>query len=506
MSLLRMSGICKVYSGVTANKDVSFAVEKGEIRALLGENGAGKTTLMQILCGVIRPTAGEIFWKDQKVTITSPQVAQTLGITMVHQHQMLVYSLTVAENVMLGIPGRKILAPHRETAKRISEFSERIGLHVDPNSKVANLSLGMRQRVEIIRALYRGVELLVLDEPTAVLTPQETEGLFSILKGLAAGGCCIIIISHKLDEIIRLCDTVSILRDGTLIDTQLVAGSDKDDLARMMVGRPVSLKLQKEEVPPAGRILETSHLRIADDRGQERVRDVGFTLKGGEIVGLAGIEGNGQKELAEALFGIRRVLSGSIHINGIDATNCDVKRLHKLHVGRVPEDRQRTGLILDMTLEENFISGLFREKPYSIGGVLAKREIRKFARELIASYQIKSSSSDVKARSLSGGNQQKVILARELWFGPRLLIIVNPTRGVDIGATQYIYRRIMDLKKSGAAVLLISSDLEEILSLSDRVMVIFDGRIMGEVDAKEDNIWTIGRMMIGKTTEQSDQS
>lgn len=497
MKLLELKGVSKQYGTMFANENISLEIEKGEIRALLGENGAGKTTLVKMICGLSKPTAGEIYWKNSKVNFHNPADARKAGISMVHQHFMLADELTVLENITLGISDVNMIPNYKSIAQKATELMESVGLQVPLNLKVGDLSIGFKQRIEIVRALFNGTDLLILDEPTAVLTPQETRRLFDVLRKLKAGGCSIILISHKLNELMEICDNVSILRDGKLIDTLAIANTDADELARLMVGREVHMKLEKEPVSRGKELLKIRNLTVKDDFGTRKVKKFNLEISEGEIVGIAGVEGNGQKELADCLFGVRKPEEGKVYFETTDITNYSSRKRRNLNIGRVPEDRQKTGLVMGFSVNENLNSESYMLKPYSRKGILNRKNMQAFSKKLVQNFGIKVENISEMVDALSGGNQQKVILARELCFLPKLLIIVNPTRGMDVGASEYIYQKILELKKQGSAVLLISTELDEILNLSDRVEVMFDGNIIGSTEATGEHIWEIGRLMAG---------
>ncbi len=496
---LRLEGITKIYPGVVANSDISLQVGKGEIHALLGENGAGKTTLVSILYGLQRPDAGRIFLRGKPVHLHSSRDAIALGIGMVHQHFMLVPPLTVAENIVLGLRSpREPLLDLKAASRKITKLSQEYGLEVDPAAKVWQLSVGMQQRVEIIKALYRGADLLILDEPTAVLTPQEIRELFIILRRLKAEGHSIIFISHKLDEVTGITDRVTVLRDGCVVSTVETAQTNRASLAQLMVGRDVLFRLDRPPAQPGDVALSVRGLKVNDDRGQLAVRGMSFDVRRGEVVGVAGVDGNGQRELVEAITGLRRVVGGEFAVNGVVRTAIDPSDLLDLDVAYIPEDRQRVGLVMDFTVGENLVSREFRLLPYARHGLLNWRAIRQHGQSHIKEFDIRVPGPDVKARALSGGNQQKVVLARELSRQPALLIASQPTRGLDVGATEFVERRILEQRARGAAVLYISTELEEILSLSDRIVALHRGEVMGIVRPSEVTPEALGLMMAGE--------
>ncbi len=495
---LAMRGIVKRFPGVLANDHVDFDVRRGEIHTLLGENGAGKSTLMKILYGLYRPDAGEILIDGEPVQIDSPGRAIELGIGMIHQHFMLVPTLTVAENVALGLASPKgpllDLAP---VARRIEELSEAYGLRVDPGAMVWQLSVGEQQRVEIIKALYRDAELLALDEPTAVLTPQEVEDLFVTLRAMAAEGHSLIFISHKLHEVLDISDRITVLRNGRLVGTVSAADATKEGLARMMVGREVVLEQVRVPVEVGPPRLEIADVRARGDRGTEAVRGVSLQVRAGEILAIAGVSGNGQRELAEVVAGLREVTGGRVLIDGSDVTGADPGQRRALGLAYIPEERMRDGAIAQFTVAENLMLHDFDRPPFARHGFLDFAEIERHCRRLVADFDVKTPSLDTTMKSLSGGNIQKAILARELSANPKVLVASQPTRGVDIGATEYIHRRLLDQRARGTAMLLISEDLDEILALADRIAVMYEGEVMDVVDRAEADVGRLGLLMAG---------
>jgi len=497
-SLLRMEAITKTYPGVVANDRISLEVVEGEIHALLGENGAGKTTLMRILYGMSTPDSGTLYWQGKPVEISTPQEAIRLGIGMVHQHFMLIPEFTVVENVVLGLHGaRSPLLNLTGAAQRLEEFSERFGLRVDPGALVRDLSTGEQQRIEIVKVLYRGAHLLVLDEPTAVLTPGEIDELFAVLDGLRAEGHAVIFISHKLDEVLRISDRVTVLRRGQVVATVDTCETTKEELATMMVGRPVVLRVDRESHRPGKEVIRIENARIETEDRHHQVRGVSLTVREGEIVALVGVAGNGQVSLIQALFGLRSVTGGRIEVLGRDVSDCTPRDLVLLNVGRIPEDRQTFGLALDLSVRENLALEVFRQPDYCRYGVLRRREISKLAQHLGQKYDIRMPTIHTLARQLSGGNQQKVVLAREMHREPPALIAVDPTRGLDIGATEFVFQELLAARERGVAILLISTDLEEVLCLSDRIAVIYNGEIMGVVQTEEATKTQLGLLMLG---------
>jgi simple sugar transport system ATP-binding protein len=496
--LLRLEKIRKSFPGVLANDNVDLVIERGEIHALLGENGAGKSTLMNCVYGVYRPDSGKIIWKGNEVAIHQARDAIVLGIGMVHQHFKLVPPLSVAENVVLGLPSkREPFLNLEEVEKEILETATRFGIVVDPKAKIWQLPVGVQQRVEILKALYRNAELLILDEPTAVLTPGEVEELFVTLKSLTKEGLSIIFITHKLEEVMDVCDRVTVLRDGCVVHTINKTETNTRDLARMMVGREVFLKIDKPLMEPGDVVLEVEDLSALDNRGLPALKNVNLNIRRNEILGVAGVDGNGQTELADVIAGMRKVTGGRITVGGKEATNNSPLDIIKMGVAYIPPDRQHTGLLLNFSLTENLIGKNYFRPPFSKSGVLQKKAIDDFSEKAINEYDVRTPGPDLQAKLLSGGNQQKVVLARELSGQPDLVIASQPTRGLDIGATEYVRTRMVEARNRGAAILLISTELEEIMSLSDRIAVMYEGEIMGIVSAKDADIHEIGEMMAG---------
>ena len=473
--LISMHGITKRFPGVVANEAVDLELRTGEIHALVGENGAGKSTLMRVLYGLYPPDEGRIEVKGSETKIATPRQAIAQGIGMVHQHFVLVERFTVTENIVLGSEGGP-LVDYGGAEKRVSELARSYGFGIDPKALIADLSVGQQQRVEILKALYRGVDVLILDEPTAVLTPSETEDLFENLRRLRADGKSIIFISHKLNEVLEIADRITVLRRGKVVGETAPSRTSKEKLAEMMVGRPVLFRLQKPEVGIGETILEVEGLHVGT-----HVNGVDLRVRAGEILGVAGVEGNGQRELAEALIGLRNPDSGRIEVAGSDITHEHVADVRKRGVAYVPEDRHHRGLVLDMSIWENTVLGRLDDKEYSSRfGVLAIKRIKALATRLIREFDVRARNIGVDASTLSGGNQQKLILARELEDDPLLLIAHQPTRGLDVGAIEFVWRQILDQKAAGRAVLLISAELEEIYELSDRIVTIYEGKITGE--------------------------
>jgi simple sugar transport system ATP-binding protein len=497
--LLQVDQITKIFPGVVANDHISFDVQPGEIHALLGENGAGKTTLVSTLYGLHRPDSGRLLLRGQELNLRSSRDAIARGIGMVHQHFMLIPPLSVAENIVLGMhmPREPLLALG-PASQEIERLSKTYGLEVDPSAKVWQLSVGMQQRVEIVKALYRGADLLILDEPTASLTPPEIHELFGVLRRLKAEGHAVIFISHKLDEVMEISDRVTVLRDGRVVDTVDTAKTDKATLARLMVGREVLFRVDKPPAQLGAVALSVGGLEVMGDRGQLALQGVSFEVRGGEILGVAGVDGNGQAELVEAVAGLRPIRAGEIQVCGRSLAGLDASDMLDLNMAHIPQDRQRVGLVLDFTVSENLVSKLFNKVPFVKNGLLRWSAIRENAAARIKEFDIRVASPEVKAQTLSGGNQQKVILARELSRAPALILAAQPTRGLDVGATEFVEGRLLEQRARGAGILYISTELEEILSLSDRIIVLHRGEIMGEVRPGEVTEAEIGLMMAGE--------
>lgn len=505
---LHMKHIVKVYSnGVMANKDVSLCVNQGEIHALSGENGAGKSTLMKILFGEEQATSGEIFVNGKKVTITSPQMAIGLGIGMVHQHFMLVPSLTVTENMIMGIEPRKGLFIDRKYARQqVEEIGKKYNLYIDPDKKIADLTVGQKQKVEILKALFRGAKILILDEPTAVLTPQETAELFEELKNLRKNGYTIIFISHKLNEIKELCDRITIIRRGVTMGVHDVAGVTEEDISRLMVGRDVILKIEKEPAKPGKALIRVKDLKVNDENGNGMVNGVSFALREGEILGIAGVEGNGQTQLVQAITGMGPITSGTIEINGQDIRGKSVNQIRSLKLAHIPEDRMSTGVASKLSITENIIADKLHWGRFSKGGVLKKKEIKTYGEEMVKDYRILCKSQEVEIGSLSGGNIQKAVLARELSSDPKVIIANQPTRGVDVGATEFIRQQLIDMRDQKNGVLLITSDLNEVLGLSDSLIVLYEGKIVAYIsDVSAMTEAELGTYMLGIQKQSEEQ-
>jgi simple sugar transport system ATP-binding protein len=502
--VLEMRGITKRFPGIVANDSVDFDLRPGEVHALLGENGAGKSTLMNILYGLYTPDEGEILIRGKPVVMHSPRDAIDQGIGMVHQHFMLIPVMTVAENVVLAEEPTEagILLDSREAERRVRELAQRFNFSIDPHAKIQNISVAQQQRVEILKALYRKADILILDEPTAVLTPQEANELFEILQGLIDEGLSVIFISHKLDEVLQISDRITTLRRGKMIETIPREGATEASLARMMVGREVLLRVDKKPAQPGDSMLRVESLSVLDDRELPAVRDVSFQVRAGEIVGIAGVDGNGQTELIDALTGLRKAQSGKVFVGEDDCTGQSARGFLDEGLGHIPEDRQRRGLVLEFSLAENLGLYAYREQPCSRWGWLSPGRLVDRARGLLKNYDVRGGGPQTRAAALSGGNQQKVVLAREVERDPRVLIAAQPTRGLDVGAIEFVHRRLIEERDEGRAILLISFELEEVLSLSDRILVIYEGRIVGEFPptvSREE----LGVAMLGGTREEA---
>lgn len=505
-NVIEMREITKVFGEFVANDKINLELRKGEIHALLGENGAGKSTLMNMLAGLLEPTSGEIVVNGQVVKLDSPSKAASLGIGMVHQHFMLVEAFTVAENIILGSELTKngVLDIARAT-REINELSERYGLAVDSSAKVADISVGAQQRVEILKTLYRGADILIFDEPTAVLTPSEIDELMAIMKNLVKEGKSIILITHKLDEIRAVSDRVTVIRRGKSIETVEIAGATNADLAEMMVGRSVSFKTEKQSAQPKEVILSIKDLVVNENRGVPAVKNLSLDVRAGEIVGIAGIDGNGQSELIQAITGLRKIESGSVELKGQSIVGLHPRQITELSVGHVPEDRHRDGLVLEMMISENIALQTYYKEPLSKKGILNYTNIIDYAKKLMQEFDVRAASEIVPASALSGGNQQKAIIAREIDRNPDLLIVSQPTRGLDVGAIEYIHKRLIQERDNGKAVLVVSFELDEILNVSDRIAVIHDGKIQGIVTPETTNKQELGVLMAGGELEKGEE-
>lgn len=497
--VVEMLNIRKEFPGVVANDDISLQLKPGEIHALLGENGAGKSTLMSILFGLYTPDRGTIKVRGKEVGITNPNVANELGIGMVHQHFKLVYNFTVTENIILGMEMKRgMVLDTKSAAERVKGLSERYGLNVDPHAKIEDISVGMQQRVEIMKMLYRDAEVLIFDEPTSVLTPQEVRELMGIMRNLIAEGKSIILITHKLKEIKAIADRCTVIRRGKLAGTVDVASTSEGKLAEMMVGRQVSFRVQKEERQPGKVVLDIRNISVLSSRKVLGLKDVSIQVRAGEVLGIAGVDGNGQSELVETVTGMRRAESGKIFLKGTDITDMSVRERIKAKMAYIPADRHKHGLILDYSIENNMVMKVYYQQPFSRNGLLNGDAIREYAKRVMEQFDVRSGQGPAaSARSLSGGNQQKTIVGREIDHDPDLLIAVQPTRGLDVGAIEYIHKRIVEQRDNGKAVLLVSLELDEILNLSDRIAVINGGEIIDIVEAGKVSENEVGLMMAG---------
>lgn len=502
--VVEMRHITKQFGDFKANDDINLKVKPGEIHALLGENGAGKSTLMNMLSGLLEPTSGEILLNGKSVKITSPSEANRLGIGMVHQHFMLIDNFTVAENIILGSePTKGVILDQKKAKKEIEEVSQKYGLFVQSDELISNTTVGMQQRVEILKTLYRGAEVLIFDEPTAVLTPQEIQELIQIMHELVKEGKSIILITHKLDEIKQVADRCTVIRRGQMIGTVNVADVSSQELADMMVGRSVSFKTDKKEAHPQEVVLSVKNLVVKDSRNIERVKNLNLEVRAGEIVGIAGIDGNGQSELIQALTGLSKVSEGTILLNGKEITNQPPRKITESGVGHVPEDRHKYGLVLEMPLADNIALQTYYKAPFSRGTILNYPYINEYARKLIKEYDVRTVNELVPAKALSGGNQQKAIIAREMDRNPDLLIVAQPTRGLDVGAIEYIHKRLIEQRDNQKAVLVVSFELDEIMNVSDRIVVMHDGHIAGQVLPKETSEQELGLLMAGSSLEKA---
>ena len=504
--VLEAQGITKKFPGVLANDNVNFDLRRGEIHALLGENGAGKSTLMNILYGLYHPEGGEVTVEGNKMVLNSSRDAIKHGIGMVHQHFMLIPVFTVTENIMLGEETLHRASPNenplvkldrQEVAKRVHDLSHQYGLDVDPDAIVGDLPVGIQQRVEIVKALYRKANILILDEPTAVLTPQEAEDLFRIMHDLTDKGVSIIFITHKLKEVLAVSDRITVMRAGRVVGTAVPKETNEQKLASMMVGREVILTVQKGPAKPAGEILKVDNLHVKDVRGLDAVRGVSFEVRAGEVLGIAGVQGNGQTELAEALTGLRHIEGGHFSLSGRDLTGKPPRPITETGLAHIPEDRQRHGLVLSYTVADNMVLCDYYQPRFSKGMVIQQNMVDANAQKLIKEYDVRTPSAFVAAGKLSGGNQQKVIVARELSRPVKLLIASQPTRGLDVGSIEYIHKEIIAMRDRGVAVLLVSAELDEILSLSDRIAVMYRGQIVATVDRKDATREQLGLLMAG---------
>ena len=497
--VISMKDIVKKFGDFVANDHINLTVHKGEVHAILGENGAGKSTLMNVLCGLYKPTSGQIFINGKEVQFSSPKNAIDMGIGMVHQHFMLIQPFTVTDNIILGVEPTKGLVVDKKTAReKVMELSERYAMKVDPDARIEDISVGMQQRVEILKVLYRGADTLILDEPTASLTPQEIEGLMEIISNLTADGKSVILITHKLKEITACSDYCTIIRQGKYIDTVKVDGVNENELAAMMVGREVNFRVEKKDQEPGEVVLDVKNLHAKDYRDVEIVKGLNLQVRRGEIVGLAGVDGNGQTELVEVLTGLRKGESGEVKVLGKDLFNKSPHDTFEGGISSIPADRQKHGLILEFSNEDNLILQHFEEEPFARKGILNRKAIREHATELIEKFDIRPRGcEEAPSGTLSGGNQQKVIIAREVTNDKDLLIAVNPTRGLDVGAIEFVHKYLVEQRNKNRAVLLVSFELDEIMSLSDRIEVIFDGQITGSDPGKDADEKELGFMMAG---------
>jgi len=499
-SAIKMVGITKTFSSLVANDKINFELKKGEVLGLLGENGAGKTVLMSILYGLYKADEGQIFVNNKKVQISNPAKAIELGIGMVHQHFMLVPSLTVTENIVLGREPKKnkFFLDVQTAEESVKTLSDQYGLRVNPKAIIRNLPVGLQQRVEILKALFRGAEILILDEPTSVLTPQEVEGLFTAIRTLKRQNKSVIFISHKLKEICAICDRITVLKRGKVVGTVKTKDTTQENLAEMMVGRKVFSTFRKKDLENGKVVFRVEKVKIFDDRKILAVNEISFEVNKFEILGLAGIEGNGQTELVEALVGVRKLDSGQIHLNGKPIGNLSAHKRIEKGLAKIPEDRQKRGLILDFSVSENLILGRHYKAPFSTTWWrLNSREISVFSDELIQEYSIKTPNMDTPVRHLSGGTQQRVVVAREFSAEPVFIIASQPTRGLDVGATEYVRKKLVEMRNKGCAIFLVSADLDEIMTLSDRIAVIYEGKIVAIKNCNETNEFELGLLMTG---------
>lgn len=498
--VIEMLGIRKQFGDFVANDNITLQLKKGEIHALLGENGAGKSTLMNVLFGLYQPEAGTIKVHGKEVKISDPNKANDFGIGMVHQHFMLVENFTVTENIILGNEPTKMgLVNIRDAAKKVQALSEKYGLNVDANAKIEDISVGMQQRVEILKTLYRGADILIFDEPTASLTPQEITELMQIMKRLIDEGKSIILITHKLKEIMEVSDRVTIIRKGKGIGTVVTADTNPDQLAEMMVGRQVVFKTEKQQAHPTDIVLNIENLTVADNRGIDKVKRLNLTVRAGEIVGIAGIDGNGQSELVEAITGLRKVKQGTVTLKGKNITRLKPRKIMESGIGHIPQDRHKHGLVLDFPIGHNIVLQTYYQKPISKAGIIDYKKVNEIAKRIITEFDVRTPNEMTLARSLSGGNQQKAIIGREIDRDPDLLIAALPTRGLDVGAIEFIHKRLIEQRDKGKAVLLISFELDEVMNVSDRIAVIHDGSIIDIVKPSETNEQELGLLMAGQS-------
>jgi simple sugar transport system ATP-binding protein len=498
---IEMLHIRKEFPGIVANDDISLQVKKGEIHAILGENGAGKSTLMSILFGLYNADKGEIKINGKKVEINNPNDATAHKIGMVHQHFQLIESYTVTENIILGKEGSFILNK-KDASQKIKDLSDKYGLNIDPDSIIEDITVGMQQRVEILKMLYVDADILIFDEPTAVLTPQEIDDLLDIMRGLKKEGKSIILITHKLNEIKAVADRCTVIRRGKMIDVVDVASTTQSQMASLMVGRPVNFKVEKNEAHPGESILEIKNLNVLNAKKILGVKDFSLTVRAGEIVGIAGVDGNGQSELIEAVTGLRKIESGQVIVCSKDITHVPIRERNEAGLGHVPEDRQKRGLVLEYNLKDNFVIKDYYHSPFSKNGILQQPVMKEYGQKIIDTFDVRSGEGlDSLAGKLSGGNQQKAIVGREIIGNPKLLIVVQPTRGLDVGAIEFIHKQIVNHRDAGNAVLLISFELDEIFNLSDRIAVISDGKLMDVVNTSDTDERSVGLMMAGVSSK-----
>lgn len=502
-ALLEVRNITKIFPKVRANDGVNLKVEKGEIHAILGENGAGKSTLMNVIYGLYKPDLGTLIFDGKVLNLEGPHEAIENGIGMVHQHFMLIPVLSVAENIVLGSEPKGISYNKKKANELIREISKKYHLDIDPDTKVKDLSVGLQQRVEILKAFYRNAKLLILDEPTAMLTPQETEELFDIMRNLKKQGISLIFISHKLEEVMEISDKVTVMRRGKTEGTLDTENTNKQQLANLMVGREVVLRVEKEDKEPGDVVLSVKDLSVFDERNIQKVKNISLDIRSGEILGLAGIDGNGQSELIEALVGLKPIKSGIIKYNNKEIQNMSTHERYKLGISYIPQDRQNEGLVMKFSVAENLILKEYRNSEYSKNGIINYKNAFDNAKKMIDDFDIRPKDYTLLAGNLSGGNQQKVILAREVGVNPKLLIAAQPTRGMDVGAIEYIHKRLLKMRKEGSAILLVSLELEEIMSLSDRIAVIHNGEIMDILDGKTATRENIGLLMAGSQYDKA---
>lgn len=503
--VIEMLGIRKEFGNFVANNNITLQLKQGEIHALLGENGAGKSTLMNVLFGLYQPEGGEIRVRGKAVKITNPNIANDLGIGMVHQHFMLVENFTVTENIILGTEPTKMgIVNIKDAAKKVQALSEKYGLDVDPYAKIEDITVGMQQRVEILKTLYRGAEILIFDEPTASLTPQEITELIQIMRRLIEEGKSIILITHKLKEIMEVSDRVTIIRKGEGIGTVVTAATNPDQLAEMMVGRQVEFKTEKIDANPTDEVLSINNLVVTDYRNIDKVKGLNLNVRKGEIVGIAGIDGNGQSELIEAITGLRKIKSGTVKLNGKNITNMKPRKITEEGVGHIPQDRHKHGLVLDFPIGHNIALQTYYQSPIAKGFVMDYKKVSEKARQIIKEYDVRTGNGEMTpARALSGGNQQKAIIGREIDRNPDLLIAALPTRGLDVGAIEFIHSRLIEQRDKGKAVLLISFELDEVMNVSDRIAVIYDGQIVDELNPKETTEQELGLLMAGQSKKNN---